>query len=804
MSVNKQFLKQALAGLEEKFERNDLQVSHVEEVFDPDTHIKRFRVLGTPKSDPNKVLPAIYTDDNGVLTNTQDLEQSSPPFRKIEDIDSLKSRLVPQQSDRPSISPRINNLDIEFQNKGDVFIETITVTVPPQLPPSLLDIYFLADVTGSMGPVIRRVQGAANTILTTLRTVGADVRFGVGSYNDFVLPSNPNLPFTPQQAITDDDSLTVAAINNWTASGGGDTPEAQLFALDRIAADESGTIGWRTGSRRIVVWFGDAPGHEPVCRALTGLTYDILASGVARSLQQQAISVIAISTTTATTSLDSDPTQGVFSAYVNECGPAAGFPGQARLIANETGGLALAEIEPDAIVEAITRSVEGVAGRISSVRLAPTGETDFLITSVDPVQYNDLLLSNTLELPFQVRFERTERCEVDGERVLFGRISAEVDGNVVAEKLVTYTLPQCETPPKPQLIQSSPAAAAARIDVTPGSTSRTYLISVFAAASDGNVVRWLNQQDPEIAEHYERSNLNQPQGTTIRNTPFATTSYQPTVNPNANLCHLYVTSSDRRLFERIFNVSQISDWIDHGQTHWTSRVEGSPAAIAFRGWEGERGGRLFQDESLFVFTRGSDNRLNLHQNEWAPNEWSTFGKAPNSLEIISDAGASAATNIYAYIIATDGGLYAAMLTGNNIRRWVRIGRPDPFPDSNEETSISLIVFLRPSVTFFRFGTKSYHYAFVVAGDGHLWVHRWEGWLNPSIQDWHECGPPLGNSALRVASSAASVTSGRQLYSFVRGSDSKLYCCYWNHSTHQWTWKDMETPENIEIRGTPWR
>src|SRR5207249_1219633 len=55
----------------------------------------------------------------------------------------------------------------------------------------------------------------------------------------------------------------AGAINAWQADGGGDTPEAQLFALDQVA--QCPGTGWRPGAKRIIVWFGDAPGHEPVC-----------------------------------------------------------------------------------------------------------------------------------------------------------------------------------------------------------------------------------------------------------------------------------------------------------------------------------------------------------------------------------------------------------------------------------------------------------------------------------------------------------------------------------------------------------
>lgn len=49
----------------------------------------------------------------------------------------------------------------------------------------------------------------------------------------------------------------------WGARGGGNLREAQLYALFKIATDASG-IGWREGASKILVWFGDAEGHDPV------------------------------------------------------------------------------------------------------------------------------------------------------------------------------------------------------------------------------------------------------------------------------------------------------------------------------------------------------------------------------------------------------------------------------------------------------------------------------------------------------------------------------------------------------------
>jgi len=83
------------------------------------------------------------------------------------------------------------------------------------------------------------------------------------------------------------------AINAWSAGGGADRPESQLYALYKIAADPA--IGWRTGASKVVVWFGDNPGHDPVPNAATGLGFDITEAVTTKALQDAGIRVIAIS-----------------------------------------------------------------------------------------------------------------------------------------------------------------------------------------------------------------------------------------------------------------------------------------------------------------------------------------------------------------------------------------------------------------------------------------------------------------------------------------------------------------------------
>ena len=87
------------------------------------------------------------------------------------------------------------------------------------------------------------------------------------------------------QNLNANDALSQTALTGLTAGGGGDLPEGQIFALQQVATATS----WRAGSQRILIWVGDAPGHNPS----NGATE---ASAIA-ALAAQGIIVIAASST---------------------------------------------------------------------------------------------------------------------------------------------------------------------------------------------------------------------------------------------------------------------------------------------------------------------------------------------------------------------------------------------------------------------------------------------------------------------------------------------------------------------------
>ncbi|MGH9722486.1 MAG: hypothetical protein ACRD8O_19930 [Bryobacteraceae bacterium] len=334
-----------------------------------------------------------------------------------------------------TINPSDNKLELD---QGETFTETITVTIPRQPVVAKADIYFLADTTFSMNPILRAVKADAATILTTLNGLGLDFAYGVGNYKDF---PNSFPPFEHQLSPTNIAANVTAAINAWTEFGGGDLPEDQLYALHRLAQPPGGSIGWRSGSKRIIVWFGDAAGHDPVCARISGEPADVTEASVTAELVNEKIAVLAISTNIP--GLDDDPKHGAFD-YGSTCGAPGGSAGQATRIANATGGRFVTGANPANIAQTIIDLVRGAVTGINNVKLVPTGATTPFVTSISPPGgYGPLAGDKEHKLPFEVTFTGVVPCK-DQAQVFNGTLDVVADGVVVARKRVEITAPACK------------------------------------------------------------------------------------------------------------------------------------------------------------------------------------------------------------------------------------------------------------------------------------------------------------------------------------------------------------------------
>lgn len=260
----------------------------------------------------------------------------------------------------PGISPATVE---ELLNPGESVDISKTVTTPEILPEP--DIYFLADNTGSMGPAIANVMANATTILNSVKGSTNDPRFGAGYYRDFPFDVAAFVNQAPIPAVDDGGSAALGAIGAWTASFGFDDAEGQFYALDQLA---NGVANWRSDSSKIVVWFGDAAGHDPICSTISGLAYDITEASVTAKLVAQEIRVIAIGVigtgSPIPDGLNGDPT-GYSADYVSRCATIDGSAGQPQRIAAATNGIYLSNVTPDQVSAAILAGLTALQVEVS-------------------------------------------------------------------------------------------------------------------------------------------------------------------------------------------------------------------------------------------------------------------------------------------------------------------------------------------------------------------------------------------------------------------------------------------------------
>ena len=161
-----------------------------------------------------------------------------------------------QAQSPPNVTP--NSIEVTL-DPGNCSDETVTVALG-EAPTPLLDVVLMIDVTGSMDAVINSVTRSAEQVVTDIRSLVPDTSFALVTLADYPQygGNSTDYPYRLDQDFTQDSNVLQTALNNITLTDGGDNPESYLRALY-----ESQHINWRTGSRRIVILFGDSYPHDP-------------------------------------------------------------------------------------------------------------------------------------------------------------------------------------------------------------------------------------------------------------------------------------------------------------------------------------------------------------------------------------------------------------------------------------------------------------------------------------------------------------------------------------------------------------
>jgi hypothetical protein len=183
----------------------------------------------------------------------------------------------------PSLDPASVTENVALGGSFDV---TKTVRTP-EIPPNA-DVYFLVDTTASMTNVINQIIADIGLIIPAVQAADPTTQFGLGQYKDF-----PFDAFAFQQMVTNgpDDGVggpnfgdVSSTVGSLVAAGGFDGSEGQFYAMDQLA-EAANPGGFTASTASILVWIGDAPAHDPVCSAISGLGYNITEASATAKLQ---------------------------------------------------------------------------------------------------------------------------------------------------------------------------------------------------------------------------------------------------------------------------------------------------------------------------------------------------------------------------------------------------------------------------------------------------------------------------------------------------------------------------------------
>ncbi len=158
------------------------------------------------------------------------------------------------------------------------------ISIAKYVPSSPVDVYMLVDLTDSFSDDLPNFKIQAPTIVSNLKAVNPNSRFGLGKFEDY-----PVLPFGDAGSgdkayerlvdLTYDADSVLTAISGLFTRSGGDRPESQLTALYQAATgagqDLSGLgfpgasipsgqqANFRSGAAKIFILWTDAPFHRP-------------------------------------------------------------------------------------------------------------------------------------------------------------------------------------------------------------------------------------------------------------------------------------------------------------------------------------------------------------------------------------------------------------------------------------------------------------------------------------------------------------------------------------------------------------
>jgi hypothetical protein len=149
-----------------------------------------------------------------------------------------------------------------------------TITNDDAIFSSAFDLVLLQDLSGSFSDDITIVSTLIPNLIIGVNSLQPNTPIGISSFVDkpvFPFGSSGDYTYRTDQPLTTDSAILQSIYNGLTILSGDDEPESQLEALLQVAVRPL-EIGFRAGTKRVVVLFTDASYHVAGDGAAAGIT----------------------------------------------------------------------------------------------------------------------------------------------------------------------------------------------------------------------------------------------------------------------------------------------------------------------------------------------------------------------------------------------------------------------------------------------------------------------------------------------------------------------------------------------------
>lgn len=151
-----------------------------------------------------------------------------------------------------AVTLEVSKFSVYIGKAGTATSEWTSVDITlPTVTARPMDMVFILDNTGSMNDIIASAKDSIAAFAATLEAAGADVRFGVVSFGDYVTEqATLELPATAE--------AVASFLNALPGTGGADLPENPLDSINYAYRNFS----WRSGAQKVFIVVTDAPCHQ--------------------------------------------------------------------------------------------------------------------------------------------------------------------------------------------------------------------------------------------------------------------------------------------------------------------------------------------------------------------------------------------------------------------------------------------------------------------------------------------------------------------------------------------------------------